>query len=179
MSIREDEVGRKPKPGRVSHKRGPLSELAIELVKDDPKATNSRLIRRWALRVEDDPDLLEAALTAQGDHEIVLARNYLDKGSTGGKRKADDKEERLGKKMVLKLGEQLLGFVAENGKPIRDLTGDELVELETNNAARARLYRELSRKVKGQSRVGDLGEEQMRAILNRIGDVDAYGKLFR
>ena len=69
--------------------------------------------------------------------------------------------------------------LAENGKKIRDLTGDELDQLESNNIARANLYRELRKQVKGSEVVGDvLDDERFRAVVNHIGDIKELVGLF-
>jgi hypothetical protein len=53
------------------------------------------------------------------------------------------------------------------------------VQLQTGNASRATLYRELGRQVKGDQVVGEvLGVEQFKAIVHRIGDVKELSKLF-
>ena len=63
-------------------------------------------------------------------------------------------------------------FLRPTRRGIRDLTGDELTELETNNATRANLYRELRKRVKGHEIVGDvLDDEKFATIVNQIGDV--------
>jgi hypothetical protein len=73
----------------------------------------------------------------------------------------------------------LFNLVAENGKKIRDLTGDELDQLESNNIARANLYRELRKQVKGSEVVGDvLDDEKFRAVVNHIGDIKELVGLF-
>jgi hypothetical protein len=55
----------------------------------------------------------------------------------------------------------------------------QLVQLQTNNAGRATLYRELGRQVKGDQIVGEvLDAEQFKSIVHRVGDVKELSKLF-
>jgi len=168
-----------------------LSDLAIEIVGDDPLASNARLVRRWASQVQGDDDLLEACLTVQGNHEIILARNHWGRQENKkdrGKNKAEaarqdrrrKKIEDVTTKAARKTLAQLLEFTAENGKKIKDLTGDELAKLETDNAARATLYRELRKRVKGKQIVGEvLSEKVFKKIMHKIADLPELRDLFR
>jgi vacuolar-type H+-ATPase subunit E/Vma4 len=82
-------------------------------------------------------------------------------------------------KAAIKARDTLFNLVAENGKKIRDLTGDELDKLESDNVARANLYRELRKQVKGDQIVGEvLDDEHFKRIVDRIGDMKELIELF-
>jgi hypothetical protein len=139
----------------------------------------------WAAQVENDRSLLDECLEAQGHHAIVIARNTIEreerKGKSGRAAKAARKERVVKSvaKVVTKMRTRILALKAENGKLIRDLTGFELVELETKNASRATLYRELSKKVKGKQIVGDvLDDEKFSLVVDRIGDIRKLVRVF-
>jgi hypothetical protein len=150
------------------------------------------LLRRWIAVVRDDDDLLEACLEAHGKHVLVLARNYWDRVTrkqvrrsisiTARSRQQARRQRRLDAallKTATKVRAKVFAFTAENGKKIAELNGHELVQLQTSNAGRAMLYRELGRRVKGEQIVGEvLDAEQFKSIVNRIGDVKELTKLF-
>jgi hypothetical protein len=189
VTIRESEATR-----RVSRKADDLYELALEVLKDDPDATDKKLVSRMASQVESDDDLREQAIRAQCVHELRIARNHWQKlAAAGGKKKKEkqqrkkkdrDEQNALASKLVLKFAGQILGFIAENGKAIRDLNGYELVELRTHNGRRTALYDELCKRVKGEQIVGDVFKQEQEAdwrkILPRLGDeLDTLGRMFR
>ena len=178
MSIREGERPRK----RISHKGSSLSDLAIDIVGDDPESSKTKLARRMQAQIEGDPDLLDKALEQVTLHEVTLAINYFAR-KAGRKRKGDDreKEKELSGKAVMKLRELVLNFNSELGKKIGNLSGYEVLALVGSNATRTNLYTEISKRVKRDQLVSEtLQEEQFRAILKRIGgDVKEMGGLFR
>jgi hypothetical protein len=161
-----------------------LSDLAIDIVSDDPEANERQLARRLKAQVEGDNELLEQALDQVSLHEIRLAKNYLDRKAGKKRRKKEDADDRQDKeltvKAVMQLRELVLNFNTELGKKIRDCTGYDLVELEGSNATRAGLYRELRKRVKREQLVGEAVQEaEFRAILKRInGDVSEIAKFF-
>jgi hypothetical protein len=183
MTIREGETQSLRRRARESTT---LTELAIGLVHDDPEATDSKLVRRWMVRVQDDDDLLEACLKEQGNRAIAIARSFAireqesDVGTTTVKKhKRRKKVAAMLSKAAIKARDILFNLVAENGKKIRDLTGDELDKLESDNVARANLYRELRKQVKGGQIVGEvLDDEHFKRIVDRIGDMKELIELF-
>jgi hypothetical protein len=167
--------------------------LALEIVRDDPKATNSRLARRLAAQIEADRELLDLVIQPRAEHEVVLVRNYLEKQSNGGggrdrarkdkkdrKDKDKDQAKAMGKKQVLQLGKTIFNLVAENGKRVGALSGKELDTLDASNASRSGFYRALRRHVKDDDAIVEetLGAEQLSAIFQRLGDVTQYTKHF-
>jgi hypothetical protein len=98
------------------------------------------------------------------------------------KKETDPKAEDRKKKMLKAAGKlcaTVFDLTTENGKKIRDLTGAELGVLETDNAARARLYGALLRKVKGDEVVGEvLTDEDFKSLVDKFDVVD-LDKLFR
>lgn len=182
MTTRENE-----RPGERGHKQKPttLTELAIEIVKDDPEASDTKLRRRWVRQVEDDEDLRNDCLEAQAAHEIKIARNTVarektkTKAKTSGSRQRQQKITAQFEEVIVEARRTLFDLTAENGKKIRELTGNELERLETNNATRAKLYHELRKRVKGNEVVGDvLDDKKFTTIMSKIGDVQELSKLF-
>src|SRR6266511_2091105 len=148
MSIRENEVrSRRPRKDIT------LTELAIEVVRDEPEASNPRLAHRMAAQVESDRSLLDLMLENGCLHEIVLARNALEKeqerAKAGTKKKEVLTKKQAGAKATAskhaaRMRVAMVNFVAENGKQVLDLTGNDLLKLKTDNATRFNLYRELA-----------------------------------
>jgi hypothetical protein len=68
------------------------------------------------------------------------------------------------------IGEQILGFKAENGKLIGACTGSELCELESGNAMGANLYRDPRKRVKGNQIVGETPTEEHWRAMAGVGE---------
>ena len=188
MTTREEE--RRGRQHR-EQKATTLEELALAIVRNDPEAPIARLVRRWMVAVQDDEDLLELCLRAQGNQEVAIALKRVAheqgaKNANGDVKKVSVRKHMRQKhastmlsKAAAEARDTLFNLAAENGKKIRDLTGDELDQLESNNIARANLYRELRKQVKGNEVVGDvLDDERFRAVVNHIGDIKELVGLF-
>jgi vacuolar-type H+-ATPase subunit E/Vma4 len=141
------------------------------------------------VQVQDDDGLLEACLKEQGNRAIAVARGFInraqegktDVGETTVKQHKRRKQAATAvlSRAAAEVRKTLFNLVAENGKKIRDLTGDELDKLESNNVARANLYRELRKQVKGDQIVGEvLDDEHFKRIVDHIGDVKELVELF-
>jgi hypothetical protein len=81
--------------------------LAIDIVKDHPNASDKRLVRRWMAKVEEDKELLAAALEHQGQHAITLARRYWarrmgksDEARAQAQRRKQEMEARVAKSVA-------------------------------------------------------------------------------
>jgi hypothetical protein len=161
-----------------------LYELAVEVVKDDPKASNNKLISRMASQVDGDDDLRELAVKQVCAHEIVLAKNFLERQKNIKAKQAVKKPNVslvsvMPKKMVARLGNQILGIVV-NGKSIRDMTGDEAAAMKVKDSKRVALWTEVCKRVKGKQIIGKtLTDEQFSNFLPRLGDVSELVELFR
>jgi hypothetical protein len=182
MTIRESEAQHRRQRARNSTS---LTDLAIEIVRDDPETSDPKLVRRWTVQVQDDDDLLETCLKEQGTRAIAIARSFLTPKSESAEKTSVKQHERRKKtadalsKAATEARNTLFNLVAENGKKIRDLTGDELDELESSNVARANLYRELRKQVKGDQIVGEvLDDEHFKRIVNHIGNIRELVELF-
>ena len=68
------------------------ANLAIELVRADPRASDLELVRRWVVRVQDDDDLLNACLQQGGNRAIAMARDYIAREQRAAKRRERQKE---------------------------------------------------------------------------------------
>jgi hypothetical protein len=184
MTIRENE-----RPRQRARTSTSLTDLAVEIVRDDPEASDGKLARRWAVRVQDDDELLAACLKEQGARAIAIARSLINHeqieeenvGVTSVKQHKRRKKAAAAvlSRAAVEVRKTLFNLVAENGKKIRDLTGDELDKLESSNVARANLYRELRKQVKGDQIVGEvLDDEHFKRIVDHIGDVKELVELF-
>lgn len=182
MTTRESELQGRRRRQRV-HASTSLTDLAIEIVRNDPEVADGKLLRRWMVQVQDDDDLLEACLKEQGARAIAIARDFIaPKDEEKTKVKQHERRKKTAaalSRAAAEIRDTLFNLVAENGKKIRDLTGDELDDLESANVARANLYRELRKQVKGDQIVGEvLDDEHFRRIVDHIGDVKELVELF-
>jgi hypothetical protein len=57
--------------------RTTLVNLAIALVRNDPKTADFRLSQRWIARVQDDEDLRNACIQQGAYRAVAAARNFI------------------------------------------------------------------------------------------------------
>jgi hypothetical protein len=74
--------------------RTTLANLAIALVRADPKTSDFGLAQRWVARVQNDGDLLNACLQQGANRAIALARDFIGREQKAEQRRI--RQEKLG-----------------------------------------------------------------------------------
>jgi gas vesicle protein len=145
-----------------------LTDLAIEIVRDDPETSDGKLLRRWVVKVQDDDELLEVCLKEQGSRAIAIARSFIAREQEGEENKTSVKQHERRKKTAAEVRNTLFNLVAENGKKIRELTDDELDELCRTITRPDEIDSEIEEL---QDRIADLKIERFK-ITNMLDDIE-------
>lgn len=176
----QDQTHEKGATRKTAHPKS-TRELAIELIDDNPQASRTKLLSLYNGAVREDEEYLDAVIEAQGTNDLNWAEDFIarrDEKPTKKRRKKKTREDASAAASEIS-NAILLNVICENGKRLRNQTGDDLRQLKANNTQRAGLYSALCKKVKGSETVGEtLDEDGVRSILKKIGDPDDLATLF-
>jgi len=185
MTIRERENERRHRPRTVT----PFT-LMVDVVKDEPDASDGRLKARWVSQVREDPELLTEVLENSSDHQLILARRHVVRQQDRQQQADPTAEQRRAEAIALKVvGKQRLQFFATkvDGKAIGEMTKKEVgrhdakdTALTTKHATRSRIWQLLGKRLTGRKKVKQVWDvDSFRThISGHLGDAKKMKRLY-